>query len=266
MTNIVNTTMSTFERGIPKDRIEDITDLQELKNYACLKNRYLKDWYLECLDCKSKHTCRAGKQVEVIMDKETAPMSKSESPAPEKELSPKEREICDIFEQKDPVRILLEGLSPESKAQAIYKKATYWKSKYPEMEAKYHMIEKVRFAINKPYDRMSVAEAYKELYGEELKPKTKNPEKEEVEKMAPVKKPEPESDDISLEDFLSEVEDAPEPPKPVTKEPVKPQAAKSSDLSELKKQLEKEKEDYQKKIQEIDRQLDAIRTVESLLK
>lgn len=268
MTSFVNTTISRFENGISKDKIEDITDLQALRAYACPKNQHLQEWYLKCLDCKSRFTCRAGKQVEAIMDRETAPAKKKEIQLPDRELSKKEQEIVQIFGQEDPVKPLLEGMSPDSKTQAIYKKVSYWKAKYPEMEKIYCMLEKVRFAITQPYDRMSVAETYRERYGKELPMKSEEPKPVEKknEKPVKVKSPEPENDELSLEDFLNEIDENEPPKEPVQviREPV--QKKSSSDLSEVKEQLEKEKASYQKKIQEIDKKLEAIRTVESLLK
>ena len=240
-----------------EDKVEDITDLQYLKKYACPKNQHMREWYLKCLDCKSKHTCRAGKQAIFIMNSVTAPkesLNVKEPPAP---IGKKEQEIRDIFTQKDPVRTLFDAMSPDSKAAAIYKKVNYWRTKYPHLDKEFHMMDKVRFLMTKPYDRMNISEAMEALYG-----KIKKEEKPVAQVKTAIAK-EPEQDDISLEDFLDEVNEE------KTEVPMKEQSTagtgNASDMDILLKKLTESKNDLQAKIKEIDKQIEAIHTVQKLM-
>ena len=242
-----------------EDKVEDIMDLQYLKKYACPKNQHMREWYLKCLDCKSRYTCRAGKQAEFIMNNITTPTthpeeSKAAPPAP---IGKKEQEIRDIFTQADPVKALFDTMSPDSKAYAIYKKVCYWKTKYPHLDKEFHMMDKVRFLMTKPYDRMNISEAMEALYG-----KIKKEEKPVAQVKTAVAK-EPEQDDISLEDFLDEVNEE------KTEAPMKEQSTagtgNASDMDILLKKLTESKNDLQAKIKEIDKQIEAIRTVQKLM-
>ena len=300
------------------ERIEDISDLNYLKKYACPKYQHKPEWYLECIDCKSKDKCKAGKQANFLIDNSTAPEQK-EPNAPEDKMRTM---IEDIFRSKDPVRTMLER-SGNIKPQSVYQKVWAWKKKYPDLEERYQMLSKFNFLWRNPWDSMKVPDIIASLYEkptEEKKPETgMHPTKDISEKpvrkftdivkehygdkvkaksdpkevsytdIAPNSKiftVEPDitdssEDSISLEDFLRETSDsdasdeaevkAGKEAEAVSAQRTIQEAAGSSkdpaysSMAELKKKLEKDICDYEAKIQEIRKQIEAIDTVQALM-
>lgn len=228
----------TEQISVLNERIEDVSNLQYLKKYACHKSAYCKDWYLKCLDCGEFKKCKVGQRAAVLMDIETS-THKIESPQKIQE-DKKRTEISDIFSMKDPIRYLLET-SMTVRPQSIYTRVNSWRKNYPDLEEKYHMIEKVRFLWTKPYDSMSVPDILKMLYPEDKK-------KEETKV---------ESDDVSLEDFLQEQKE----PKPVEKKA----SSSREDIGMLIEKLEREKSSLEKRIQELDKQISAVRMTVDLM-
>lgn len=315
------------------ERIEDIFDLNYLKKYACLKYQHKREWYLECIDCKSKNKCRAGKQANFLMNNSTAPEQKEPNPPEDKTRAM----IEDIFRSKDPVRTMLER-SGNIKPQSVYQKVWAWKKKYPDLEEKYQMLGKFNFLWRNPWDSMKVPDIIKELYsanastGEHSeRDKLYSSSTEDAGKLSaqnafktisekPVRKftdivkehygdkvkakPDPKEvsytdiapnskiftvepditdsseDSISLEDFLRETSDseageaevkAGKEAEAVSDQRTIQEAASSSkdpaysSMAELKEKLEKDICDYEAKIQEIRKQIEAIDTVQALM-
>lgn len=299
------------------ERIEDIFDLNYLKKYACPKYQHKREWYLECIDCKSKNKCGAGKQANFLMNNSTAPEPKEPNPPEDKTRAM----IEDIFRSKDPVRTMLER-SGNIKPQSVYQKVWAWKKKYPDLEEKYQMLSKFNFLWRNPWDSMKVPDIITSLYEksqEEKKPETgMHPTKDISEKpvrkftdivkehygdkakaksdpkeasytdIAPNSKiftVEPDitdssEDSISLEDFLRETSDSKageaevktgKEAEAVSAQSTIQEAAGSSkdpaysSMAELKKKLEKDICDYEAKIQEIRKQIEAIDTVQALM-
>ena len=295
MTSTVNTTMKKFEECYKDEKIEDIYDLNFLKKYACPKNQHKKDWYCECVDCPSRKTCRAGKQAYFIMNNVTAPNTDSSQIAVDIQEKKKRDAIEDIFRQPDPLKVLLET-SGNVKPQSIYQRVNLWRKSYPDLEEKYHMMEKVRILWNKPYDRMRVPDVLKMMYPdsvpkEEPKPvisvdtasmhpssivaekplarysvKPFMPEKKEEKAMS-------KDDEVSLEEFLSEndiseeEEELKAPLDPVKQSSPKAKAPSSeaSKMQDMLVKLENEKKHHLQKIQELDKQIEAIHTVQKLI-
>lgn len=258
------------------DKIEEIFDLQHLKKFACPKNQHKKEWYMECIECKSKHTCRAGKQVLFILNNETAPTPKESAviisaKKPKEELvidlqDKKKRDVVEsIFGSEDPIRKLLEECGC-MKAQSVYNKVNSWRKNFPDLQEKYHMLEKVRFLWTHPYDQMRVPDILKMMYPEDEK-------KEEAPVMDPAPKSvkKEETEDISLEDYLNEFPE--ETPAPKEKDPILRQEPKTPltptgevhQMQTFVNKIREEKDILQKKIQELDEQLKAFYTVGAMM-
>lgn len=292
-----------MEHHFVKETIESIYDLETLKKYACPKIQNKREWYLECISCKKK--CRAGLQAEWIVNTETKPMEKKEESVIQQVENKKKQEIIDIFTKEDPIRYLLET-SPNTKPQSIYQRVNYWRRVYPDLEEKFHMIEKVRFLWSKPWDSMKVPDILKEMYPDSPGI-TKESKKVDVTSMHPSSivsdkpyksgvtlkhevreesptaiapnskiftvKPSEENaaDDISLEDFLADVGDIPETEevkeeKLSQKEaPVAMQGSGKSDMDILLKKLQEDKKRHEDCIKELNKQIEAIFMVQSLL-
>ena len=153
-------TAAVTRNGAPMkdERIEDIHDLTYLRKYACQRYRYCgQDWYLKCVDCKNK--CKAGLQAIVIMDNET----KAAEKVPDPPVDKKKQEVIDIFESKDPVRYMLEH-SGNIKPQSVYAKVSVMKKNYPDLDKKYHMLEKFRFLYTVPYASMKIPDILAQMY------------------------------------------------------------------------------------------------------
>lgn len=221
--------LSTTRSPFKEDRINDIYDIQSLKKYACQKVKYLKDWYLKCVDCPDK-SCRVGKQVSVIMENETMP----------EETDPIRKQIVDIFSQKDPLKALLTSFS-QLRPPSVYAKVNSWRRRHPDLEERYHMIEKVRFLWTKQYESMTIPDILKQLY----------PSDSEI----------ADSDDISLEEFLSECEEKEEADVDLKETP-----PVSDSMDILLKNLYSEKSECEIRLQEIQRQIDAVNTVKELMR
>ena len=153
-------TAAVTRNGAPMkdERIEDIHDLTYLRKYACQRYRYCgQDWYLKCVDCKNK--CKAGLQAIVIVDNKT----KAAEKVPDPPVDKKKQEVIDIFESKDPVRYMLEH-SGNIKPQSVYAKVSVMKKNYPDLDKKYHMLEKFRFLYTVPYASMKIPDILAQMY------------------------------------------------------------------------------------------------------
>lgn len=276
---------TTGKQVYKDDRIEEIFDLQYLKKYACQKVKYRKDWSLNCMDCPGLKNCKTGQQAMIIMENETK--------TPEIEKDPDRKMIVDIFNSSDPVRTLLEKFI-NNRGPSVYAKVNVWRKNHPDLEEQYHMIEKVRFLWRKPYDQMQVKDILKELYptitvapeAEEKPYKSGVTLKHEVREEAPTKmapnskivtiKPDiredSDSDSISLEDFLAETEMKESPmiredvPEEETRVESKISSPAYSDMDSMLEQLKKAKADYSGKIQQIDKQIEAIHIVQLMMR
>lgn len=190
------------------ERIEDVTDLQYLKKYACPKYQHKREWYLECIDCKTKNKCKAGKQAIFLMNNSTEPAKKETKPMTPQEIQDKKKreEVENIFKRPDPVKYLLET-SPNIKPQSIYQRVNLWRKNYPDLQEKYQMIEKVRFLWTKPYDSMKVPKILEELYPEANsgEQSAKEPEKQKI-KSTEKKEPEVSYTDIAPNSKIFTVE------------------------------------------------------------
>ena len=276
-----------------EDKIEEIFDLQYLKKYCCPKNKFKREWYLECMDCPTRKTCRVGQQAIYIMDNQTTPSEKKNDNAPQEIAKKSMRDmIIDIFTKDDPVRYLLE-MSPNVKPQSIYSKVSVWRKNYPDLEERFHMLEKVRFLWTKPYDRMKIPDILKKLYpdsqsneqAEEKPYKSGVALKHEVKELAPtniapnskVFSVKPDNDDISLEEFLAETEDACDEANDVkeavdnlqtyssSQKEVVSIPDESSRMTDVLVKLENELKYHSEKIEEIRKQIEAIHTVQKLI-
>ena len=268
--------MAETEKRVLKDeRIEDIWTLDKLKKYACPKIMHEKEWYLNCVDCPSKKNCRAGQQAIFLMTTET-------NPAPKSPEDKKRMEIIAIFSRKDPIRYLLEQCT-NMRPQSVYAKVSVWKKNYPDLEEKFHMLEKVRFLWRKPYDSMTVPNILKELYppekseeepyksgvtlAHEVKelPATEIAPNSKVYSVTP--KDNYDGDSISIADFLAESGNE-EPAEDVISETPKPQQIPETanpDMNTLLAKLKSDRASYENKIKEIDTQIEAILTVQRLM-
>lgn len=151
------------ENVMKDERIEDIHDLTYLRKYACQRYRYCgQDWYLKCIDCTKK--CKAGLQAMVLLDEQTKATEKKVEP-PAEPVDKKKQEIIDIFESKDPVKLMLERAG-NIKPQSVYARISVMKKNYPDLDKKYHMLEKFRFLYTVPYSSMKIPDILKELYPE----------------------------------------------------------------------------------------------------
>lgn len=288
MTQVATVTKKPFL----EKRIKDIYDLKDLHKFVCMKVKNHKEWYMECMDnCPGIKTCPVGQQAVVIMEKETKP--KEDCP---KETDPLRIEIVNIFSNADPIKVLLKSYS-NLRPPSLYAKVNSWRRKNPDLEDRYHMVEKVRFLWRKQYESMTITDILKSLYPEEscidvdvasihptsilssepfgkysdetkarIEEKKMNETRTEIAPNSPVitLKPKPNSesdeDSISLEDFLAEtsVEHEDIPEE-------KPKPFQTPNLDYLLNKLQSEKQSYVDKIAEIDEQIDAILTVKKLL-
>jgi len=208
------------------ERIEDIFNLDSLNKYACQKVKNSNEWYMKCIECSGFKNCKTGQQAALIMEKETSP----------KESDPLRQQIIDIFSETRPIKKLLESfinLRPPS----IYAKVNVWRKKYPDLDKKYHMIDNVRFLWTKKYESMKVVDILKELYPE---PKVETAE-----------------ENVSLEDFLNDIE--------VEKEEKKESSNSDSSMDILLSKLESERKTLNEKLKEIERKIDAVKTVQKLI-
>lgn len=282
--------LSEKKESYREDRIEEIFDLQYLKKYCCPKNKFKREWYLECMDCPSKKTCKAGQQAVFIMENQTAPSEKKSDNAQELSKRNTRDMVIEIFSKPDPVRYLLE-MTPNVKPQSVYSKVSVWRKNYPDLEERFHMLEKVRFLWTKPYDRMRIPDILKLLYPDNEPGKVQEEKpyksgvtlKHEVKELTPTNiapnskvfsiKPDPEDDNISLEDFLEETETEKSIPDDIhedahlLKEAEKqvPAISESSRIADALKKLEGELDFHSKKMDEIRKQIDAIHTVQRLI-
>lgn len=272
-------------------RIKDIESLQELNRFACMKVKSHRDWYLECMECPGKKSCPVGKQAELIMEKETKPSQEKDI---SQETDPTRITIVNIFEQEEPVKALLKAFS-NLRPPSLYAKVNAWRRRHPDLEDRYHMIEKVRFLWRKQYESMTITDILKELYPDEshivaidvasmhptsilssepitkysaemnarIEEKKMEDSRTEIAPNSPVitLKPKQNSgideDSISLEDFLAENGD-------ISEETSQPQFP-TPNLDFLLNKLREEKHSYEKKISELDRQIEATLTVKRLL-
>lgn len=271
MTSAVNMTINQ----IVEPRISEIFDLQSLKKYACVKNQHLSEWYLECVGCKSKDICKAGKQAVFILNNVTQPESSKEAKKPEAPLNPvaakKRADIERLFSEKDPVLTLLKASSGTAKSQSIYSKVYVWGKHYPDLEKKYRMLDKFRFLWSKPYDRMTVSEILDTFYSDKKEESGEN----KMEKAVSAK---PEKDDaISLEDFLEENAEAEKPAPerkpadlflfeaPKESKTASPDSGEMLRMNDILTKLEKDRKEVEQKLSEINKQIDAIHTVQKLM-
>lgn len=253
-------------------RIPDIFNLGELKRYACPKVQHISDWYLKCVDCKSKDKCKAGKQAIFIMNNETSP----EKSKPEVSTDKFREQVIQIFSQPDPLRALLE-CSGDSKAPSVCTKVSMWKKRYPDLEDRFHMTEKVRFLWSKPYDSMRVPEVLRTLYSNDFENVVITPKSPtNIAPNSPVFTVKhlnaSEDDDISLEDFLAETDsddlidaDIPATPKAPAPMQTSERSSKEPSMNDILKKLQKEREECSRRISEIDKQIKAIETVQNLM-
>lgn len=270
--------MAEAEKRVLKDeRIEDIWTLDKLKKYACPKLMHDGEWYLHCVDCPSRKNCRAGQQAVFLLTTET-------NPAPKSPEDKKRMEIIAIFSRKDPIRYLLEQCT-NMRPQSVYAKVSVWKKNYPDLEEKFHMLEKVRFLWRKPYDSMTVPNILKELYPDQEPKPEEEPYKSGVTLAHEVKelpateiapnskvysvtpKDNYDGDSISIADFLAESGNE-EPTEDVISETPKPQQipeTANTDMDTLLTKLKSDKASYENKIKEIDKQIEAILTVQKLM-
>lgn len=151
--------------------ISQIDDLGELKKYACPKTSYLKEWYMKCMDCASIKTCKAGQQAVKLMEISTAPKKNDIPPMPDQKTDLKDY-IEWVFKYTDPVKTLMES-NPAVKPQSVYQRVHMWKKNYPDLEAKYHMLEKFRFLWCNPYAQMKIPDIVKMMYQDEKEPEKK---------------------------------------------------------------------------------------------
>lgn len=225
MTMFGNSSVATDFGGKYKDykvvtpKISEIENLQDLKQFCCAKNKYLKDWYMKCFDCPGLKTCMAGQQAVKLLEESTSPTPPAKpAPATPPDLKTNLRGYIEyVFTQKDPVKILLES-SQNIRPTSLYSRVHMWKKNHPDLEEKYHMLEKVRFLFTKPWDRMRVPDILKEDYPGKVA------EKQDIPEPVPVPAPDAkvlglkqdaagthviedgssDSDGILLEDFLKE--------------------------------------------------------------
>jgi len=279
------------EQILQREKIEDIQNLQDLKKYVCVKNAYKKDWYMSCVDCKDRSRCRAGKRAVILMEELTA------KEAPKKQeavLNPSEAKLRDniihIFTQKDPVKELLmsaTGVKPLS----IYQRVWSWKRKFPDLEKRFNMIQKVQFLWKKPYDSMKIPDILKELYPEKdtseviYMPETggiisaKKGElskaQAEIAEQAAVQGNAAE-EEITLQDFLDGIVPEKKPAEKPKAEELKPEKISPalqeagdrngylSYSDKLLKKLEDERLKCEKRIQTLDSQIAALKTVREM--
>lgn len=268
--------MAEKEKAVLKDeRIEDIWTLDRLKKYACPKIMHEKEWYLNCVDCPSKKNCRAGQQAVFLVTTET-------NPTPQTPEDKKRAEIITVFSQKDPIRYLLEQCT-NMRPQSVYAKVSVWRKNYPDLEEKFHMLEKVRFLWRKPYDRMTVPDILKELYPKEPEekpyksgvtlahevkelPATEIAPKSKVYSVTP--DVDSDGDSISIADFLAEAEATDGESSDIVAEKTEERSLPkmtNPDMDALLTKLKNDKKSYESKIQEIDKQIEAILTVQKLM-
>lgn len=272
-------------------RIKDIDTLQELNKFACMKVKSHREWYLECMECPGKKSCPVGKQAEIIMEKETKPSQENDI---SQETDPTRISIVDIFGQKEPVKALLKAF-PNLRPPSLYAKVNAWRRRYPDLEDRYHMVEKVRFLWRKQYESMTITEILSSLYPEEsnvvkvesidvasmhptsiLSAEPISNYSVEVKKMednthtaiapnSPIITLKPKAtldadeDSISLEDFLAENSEED------SKTTIAPKESSTPNLDFLLDKLRKEKSDLESQICVIDDQINAVLTVKKML-
>ena len=299
-------TMTMRREKIPTERISEMEDLHDLRKYACSKVQYLKDWWMKCVDCPSLLTCTTGKRAVKLAEMCTAPgikgdEEKTEMPNPKTQL----REyIIWIFSQKDPVKELLKN-STAVKPQSVYQRVNIWRKNYPDLEEKYHMLEKFRFLWSKPYDQMRVSDILRMKYPEENEPAAESKAGNDIPGLE--KKQSEQSTDIpgtpagdagmseavSLSDFLAEMRiEGPvsitkpavparttEPEYPAKTENIgnpetkKPENSQPVNLAEMVKKLQDHIDGWeadikmlQIKIEEARKQMEAVRTVQLMIR
>jgi hypothetical protein len=269
-------------------KIQEIENLQDLKGYACAKVQHVKDWYLKCVDCSGLKNCKVGQQAVKLVEESTAAKKAEETANPKTSIRD---QIEQIFSQKEPVKALLESAG-NIRPQSIYGKVNLWRKNYPDLEEKYHMLEKVRFLWTRPWNTMHVSDILKKLYPGE------GPEHDFDGKYAGIpvvgeKEAVLMNEDISLEDFLKENtvkftgEKHAEPVlKAVTGRdasviysageacstgevcPTGEAAACGGDsvkLEDILEKLRKNIADYEQKIREAKNQIEAVLTVQKLM-
>ena len=158
-------------RQFDDTRISQIESLAELKKFACPKTAYMKEWYMKCIDCASFKTCKAGQQAVKLMELSTAPKKNDIPPMPNQKLDLKAY-VEWVFKYTDPVKTLMET-NTAVKPQSVYQRVHMWKKNYPDLEEKYHMLEKFRFLWGNPYAQMKIPDILKMMYPEEKEPEKK---------------------------------------------------------------------------------------------
>ena len=264
------TVLHDIDHKTPK--IDEISNLQDLKPFACTKVQYKKDWYLDCVDCKGRNGCPAGKRAVFLTEHDMAP--KGEESFQDIQQNKLRDNIIHIFSQSDPVKELL-STSGNVKPQSIYQRVNMWRKNYPDLEEKYHMLEKVRFLWTKPYDSMRVPDILKMMYPEPPKETPKStPKPIEVRTKVIDIDPPTNSDEMSLEDFLDSIPEATPTKKlpdeaylVVSKaEPEVKSRETSGELDKMIERLQMKLSDLEKQKAEILHQLEAIKTVQNLMK
>jgi len=247
-------------------KISEIESLDELKPYSCPKNMHLKEWYLKCLDCTGLKTCMTGKQAVKLMEESTAAHKKA-VPDPKSNL----REYIEyVFTHKDPIRFLLQdNAAKNTRPTSLYNRVYIWKKNNPDLEEKYHMLEKVRFLWKKPWSSMTLSDILKKMYPEE------GPEHDFNGKYADVKMQEVSTvaeqkaagNTISLEDFLNGETISETKPAPEKQKAVQPAQGNYPDnLDILMEKLRGQIAEYEQKIQETQDKIQAILTVQNLMR
>lgn len=281
------------------EKITDIDNFVDLKKYACSKVGYLKEWYLKCVDCPQQKNCTAGKQAVKLIESTTAP-KKQEIPNPKNNLR---GYIEWVFTQKDPVKVMLENTAQNVKPQSVYQRVHLWKKNNPDLEERFHMLEKFRFLWNKPWDQMRIPDILKKMYPEDSKTDVKqdipevNPPEAAFKQWKADSVPEKaiEENEVALEDYLAELRSSTnKDPEPVVKEPVKDteeavhmepvdftgqadlenenpagQSISGTDPGQLDILLKKLRDnitEYEQKIQQIQEKISAILTVQEMMR
>lgn len=259
------------EHVFQREKIEDIQNLKDLKKYVCAKNAYMNDWYMSCIDCKDRFTCRTGKQANRLMEQMTV-----KEPEVVKTSEMKLRDnVIHIFTLPDPVKELLKTATC-AKPMSIYQRVLHWKKKFPDLEDKFGMLNKVRFLWRKPYDSMEIPDILKMLYPEKEENAVYLPEAGETvlvkkddisQAQAEVKEQgavqENAAEEVSLQDFLDEFVPLSETTVPA-REPEGEREAYISYSEKLIRKLEEERVKCEQRIRTIDSQIAAIRTVQKI--
>lgn len=133
--------------------VETIADLHELKSFACPRVTHLKDWYMQCIDCKQQKYCDVGKQAVALISKETEPPAKPKPKRIHWSTEKARAEYEEALKQDDPIGYIAEKRGFDRAKSTMYMHNS--KRRYPDIFER--LSRDKRSQIDKAKDRYAEA-------------------------------------------------------------------------------------------------------------